>query len=178
MDDVLHGYDEPFDSLGSLDKYIWYHGRISRQKATILLGNGSTGSFLVRESETHANEFSLSINYNGYLTHYRVKKDCKDEVYIFPSGIKFTTLAELVTYYSYYSSNLVTTLKYPVPRSEKSTICDIHSLGDWEVDRDEIYTTEQLYAGRYGEVYEGLWKKYNRKVAIKTLKVSDFLKCL
>ncbi len=33
---------------------------------------------------------------------------------------------------------------------------------------------------RYGEVYEGMWKKYNRCVAVKTLKedamkVEDFL---
>ena len=29
--------------------------------------------------------------------------------------------------------------------------------------------------GQYGDVYEGMWKRYNKIVAVKTLKVSDTL---
>ena len=34
----------------------------------------------------------------------------------------------------------------------------------WEIDRTEITLGAKLGAGQYGEVYEGMWKKYNRKV--------------
>ena len=42
--------------VGSLDAYAWYHGRIERVKAENLLSSGINGSFLVRESETCANQ--------------------------------------------------------------------------------------------------------------------------
>ena len=29
--------------------------------------------------------------------------------------------------------------------------------------------------GQYGDVYEGMWKRYNKIVAVKTLKVSETL---
>ena len=159
--DYSLGYDDPFDSLVSLDKYPWYHGRISRAKATILLGRGPNGSFLVRESETYTNEFSLSVHNNGHVVHYRLLKTSENEVYI-PNGLeKFSTLAEFVAHYSIYPSNICTTLKYPVPKTE-------NDLRDWEVHPGEFSLKQQLHAGRYGELYEGLWKKYNnRKVAVK-----------
>lgn len=34
----------------------------------------------------------------------------------------------------------------------------------WEIDRAEIKLGVKLGSGQYGEVYEGTWKKYNRKV--------------
>lgn len=33
----------------------------------------------------------------------------------------------------------------------------------------------KLGGGQYGDVYEAVWKRYNMTVAVKTLKVSDFM---
>lgn len=166
-------YIAPIDSL---DKHSWYHGQISRIKAEIVLNSGINGSFLVRESESNANQVSVSIRYDGRVYHYRVSKNVEGKLYI-SAGNKFATLAELVHYHSQHSDGLVTTLHYPAPKTEKPTIYGTHKPDEWEVDRDEICMKQRLDAGQYGEVYEGLWKKYNRKVAVKTLKVSIFLIC-
>ncbi|KAG7262059.1 hypothetical protein CRUP_036068 [Coryphaenoides rupestris] len=51
----------------------------------------------------------------------------------------------------------------------------------WEMERTDITMKHKLGGGQYGEVYEGVWKKYNLTVAVKTLKedtmeVEEFLK--
>ena len=51
--------------LNSLDSYAWYHGKIERVKAEYLLSSGINGSFLVRESETCANQLSISLRWEG-----------------------------------------------------------------------------------------------------------------
>ncbi|EDO47195.1 predicted protein, partial [Nematostella vectensis] len=52
---------------------------------------------------------------------------------------------------------------------------------EWEIERTEIAMKHKLGGGQYGEVYEGTWKKYNKTVAVKTLReetmeVEEFLK--
>lgn len=170
-------YIAPIDSF---DKHSWYHGQISRIKAEIVLNSGINGSFLVRESESNASQVSVSIRFDGRVYHYRVSKNAEGKLYI-SAGNKFTTLAELVHYHSQHSDGLVTTLHYPAPKTEKPTIYGTHQPDKWEVERDEICMKQRLDAGQYGEVYEGLWKTYHRKVAVKTLKeetmeVDDFLR--
>ncbi len=39
------------------------------------------------------------------------------------------------------------------------------------MERTDITMKHKLGGGQYGEVYEGVWKKYNLTVAVKTLKV-------
>ncbi len=41
------------------------------------------------------------------------------------------------------------------------------------MERTDITMKHKLGGGQYGEVYEGVWKKYNLTVAVKTLKVRD-----
>lgn len=41
---------------------------------------------------------------------------------------------------------------------------------EWEIQRTEIAMRQKLGAGQYGEVYEAIWKKYNSRVAVKTLR--------
>ena len=170
-------YIAPIDSL---DKHSWYHGQISRIKAEIVLNSGINGSFLVRESESNAGQVSVSIRFDGRVYHYRISKNAEGKLYI-SAGNKFTTLAELVHYHSQHTDGLVTTLHYPAPKSEKPTIYGTHKPDEWEINRDEICMKQRLDAGQYGEVYEGLWTKHQRKVAVKTLKeetmeVDDFLR--
>lgn len=42
---------------------------------------------------------------------------------------------------------------------------------EWEINRTDIVMRHKLGGGQYGDVYEAVWKRYNRTVAVKTLKV-------
>lgn len=90
------------------------------------------------------------------------------------SESRFNTLAELVHHHSTVSDGLITTLHYPAPKRNKPTIYGVSPNYDkWEMERTDITMKHKLGGGQYGEVYEGVWKKYNLTVAVKTLKVSE-----
>lgn len=88
------------------------------------------------------------------------------------SESRFNTLAELVHHHSTVADGLITTLHYPAPKRNKPTIYGVSPNYDkWEMERTDITMKHKLGGGQYGEVYEGVWKKYNLTVAVKTLKV-------
>lgn len=88
------------------------------------------------------------------------------------SESRFNTLAELVHHHSTVADGLITTLHYPAPKRNKPTIYGVSPNYDkWEMERTDITMKHKLGGGQYGEVYEGVWKKYSLTVAVKTLKV-------
>lgn len=90
------------------------------------------------------------------------------------SESRFNTLAELVHHHSTVADGLITTLHYPAPKRNKPTIYGVSPNYDkWEMERTDITMKHKLGGGQYGEVYEGVWKKYSLTVAVKTLKVCD-----
>ncbi|XP_038590039.1 tyrosine-protein kinase ABL1 isoform X3 [Micropterus salmoides] len=173
--------------VNSLEKHSWYHGPVSRNAAEYLLSSGINGSFLVRESESSPGQRSISLRYEGRVYHYRINtaSDSKNlfflQLYV-SSESRFNTLAELVHHHSTVADGLITTLHYPAPKRNKPTIYGVSPNYDkWEMERTDITMKHKLGGGQYGEVYEGVWKKYNLTVAVKTLKedtmeVEEFLK--
>ncbi|XP_029474174.1 tyrosine-protein kinase ABL2 isoform X2 [Rhinatrema bivittatum] len=167
--------------VSSLEKHSWYHGPVSRSAAEYLLSSLINGSFLVRESESSPGQLSISLRYEGRVYHYRINtaSDCK--VYVTAES-RFNTLAELVHHHSTVADGLVTTLHYPAPKCNKPTVYGVSPIHDkWEMERTDITMKHKLGGGQYGEVYVGVWKKYNLTVAVKTLKedtmeVEEFLK--
>uniref|UniRef100_A0A672KCF3 ABL proto-onco 1, non-receptor tyrosine kinase n=1 Tax=Sinocyclocheilus grahami TaxID=75366 RepID=A0A672KCF3_SINGR len=106
-----------------------------------------------------------------YLAHALVSVPL--QLYV-SSESRFNTLAELVHHHSTVSDGLITTLHYPAPKRNKPTIYGVSPNYDkWEMERTDITMKHKLGGGQYGEVYEGVWKKYNLTVAVKTLKVRD-----
>lgn len=94
------------------------------------------------------------------------------------SESRFNTLAELVHHHSTVADGLITTLHYPAPKRNKPTIYGVSPNYDkWEIERTDITMKHKLGGGQYGEVYEGIWKKYSLTVAVKTLKVGAELPC-
>lgn len=78
----------------------------------------------------------------------------------------------MVHHHSTVADGLITTLHYPAPKRNKPTIYGVSPNYDkWEIERTDITMKHKLGGGQYGEVYEGVWKKYNLTVAVKTLKV-------
>ncbi|XP_074653918.1 uncharacterized protein LOC141908035 isoform X3 [Tubulanus polymorphus] len=167
-------------AVNSLDKFSWYHGPISRNAAEYLLSSGINGSFLVRESESSPGQRSISLRYEGRVYHYRISEDPDGKLYV-TSEHRFRTLAELVHHHTLHADGLITTLLYPAPKKNKPTIYGLCPEPDkWEVDRTEIAMKHRLGGGQYGDVYEAYWKRYNRIVAVKTIKedtmaINDFL---
>ncbi|CAI9726957.1 tyrosineAbl-likeprotein kinase Abl-like isoform X3 [Octopus vulgaris] len=166
--------------VNSLDKFSWYHGPISRNASEYLLSSGINGSFLVRESESSPGQRSISVRYEGRVYHYRISEDSDGKVYV-TADHRFNTLAELVHHHSIHADGLVTTLLYPAPKRNKPTVFGFSPEPDkWEVERTEIAMKHRLGGGQYGDVYEAVWKTYNKTVAVKTLKedtmaLKDFL---
>lgn len=167
--------------VNSLEKHSWYHGPVSRNAAEYLLSSGINGSFLVRESESSPGQRSISLRYEGRVYHYRINTASDGKLYV-SSESRFSTLAELVHHHSTVQDGLITTLHYPAPKRNKPTIYGVSPNYDkWEMERTDITMKHKLGGGQYGEVYEGVWKKYNLTVAVKTLKedtmeVEEFLK--
>ncbi|XP_077592836.1 tyrosine-protein kinase ABL1 isoform X1 [Stigmatopora nigra] len=167
--------------VNSLEKHSWYHGPVSRNAAEYLLSSGINGSFLVRESESSPGQRSISLRYEGRVYHYRINTASDSKLYV-SSESRFNTLAELVHHHSTVADGLITTLHYPAPKRNKPTIYGVSPNYDkWEMERTDITMKHKLGGGQYGEVYEGIWKKYNLTVAVKTLKedtmeVEEFLK--
>jgi len=81
-----------------------------------------------------------------------------------------------VHHHSTVADGLITTLHYPAPKRNKPTVYGVSPNYDkWEMERTDITMKHKLGGGQYGEVYVGVWKKYNLTVAVKTLKVSCFI---
>ncbi|XP_062063350.1 tyrosine-protein kinase ABL1 isoform X1 [Lepus europaeus] len=167
--------------VNSLEKHSWYHGPVSRNAAEYLLSSGINGSFLVRESESSPGQRSISLRYEGRVYHYRINTASDGKLYV-SSESRFNTLAELVHHHCTVADGLITTLHYPAPKRNKPTVYGVSpSYDKWEMERTDIAMRHRLGGGQYGEVYEGVWKKYSLTVAVKTLKedtmeVEEFLK--
>lgn len=167
--------------VNSLEKHSWYHGTIGRNAAEYLLSSGINGSFLVRESESSPGQLSISLRFDSRVYHYRVSDAPDGRMYV-SSENRFFTIAELIHHHSVHADGLVTTLHYPAAKADKPVVYSFSPEPDeWEIPRNEIAMKHRLGGGQYGEVYEGVWKKYERQVAVKTLReetmeVDEFLK--
>ncbi|CDQ88947.1 unnamed protein product [Oncorhynchus mykiss] len=144
----------------------------------------STCSALVSTAascESSPGQRSISLRYEGRVYHYRINTASDGKLYV-SSESRFNTLAELVHHHSTVADGLITTLHYPAPKRNKPTIYGVSPNYDkWEMERTDITMKHKLGGGQYGEVYEGIWKKYSLTVAVKTLKedtmeVEEFLK--
>lgn len=102
-----------------------------------------------------------------------LKLSLSPQLYV-SSESRFSTLAELVHHHSTVADGLITTLHYPAPKRNKPTVYGVSPNYDkWEMERTDITMKHKLGGGQYGEVYEGVWKKYSLTVAVKTLKVGQ-----
>lgn len=158
----------------SLEKYNWYHGRISRNEAEYLLKSGINGSYLLRESESIPGQHSISLRYEGRVYHYRINNDAGQGTFYITQEAQFHSLPELVQHHSTNPDGLTTTLKYPAPKKDAPPVFGLPDVDRWEIERTDIEMGQKLGGGQYGEVYKAHWKSVNRVVAVKTFKVGDY----
>ncbi|KAF8784962.1 Tyrosine-protein kinase Src42A like protein [Argiope bruennichi] len=168
--------------LKSIEAEPWYFGKIKRIEAEkkLLLAENDHGAFLIRDSESRRNDFSLSVKDGDTVKHYRIRQLDEGGFFI-ARRTTFRTLQELVEHYSKDADGLCVNLKKPCVQVEKPTTGGLsHNTRDqWEIDRSSLKFVRKLGQGQFGEVWEGLWNN-TTPVAIKTLKTGtmdpkDFL---
>ncbi|XP_040596879.1 cytoplasmic protein NCK1-like [Mesocricetus auratus] len=75
----------------------WYYGKVTRHQAeTALNERGNEGDFLIRDSESSTNDFSVSLKAQGKNKHFKVQ--LKETVYCIGQR-EFSTMEELVEHY-------------------------------------------------------------------------------
>lgn len=169
--------------LQSIDAEPWYFGDIKRGECerSLLSGLNEHGAFLIRNSESRRNEFSLSVRDGRKVWHYRIRP--RDHGgYFIRRRDTFPSLHDLVAFYTADAAGLCTRLDTPCVQTEKPATGGLsyNTRDSWEIPRDQIQLVRRLGSGQFGEVYEGLWNK-TVPVAVKTFKQGkmnphDFLK--
>lgn len=168
--------------LKSIEAEPWYFGKIKRIEAEkkLLLPQNEHGAFLIRDSESRRNDYSLSVKDGDTVKHYRIRQ-LDDGGFFIARRTTFRTLQELVEHYSRDADGLCVNLRKPCVQIEKPVTADLsHNTRDqWEIDRGSLKFIRKLGHGQFGEVWEGLWNN-TTPVAIKTLKTGtmdpkDFL---
>ncbi|XP_060794044.1 tyrosine-protein kinase Srms isoform X2 [Neoarius graeffei] len=147
-------------------KYKWYYGNINRQKAEKLLlaSQNKTGSFLVRISESHSDEYTISARSETTVFHFRIQRSSVG-AYFVSDKISFATLDELIRYYQNNPRSLGCPLDQPCVQQR-----ELFDMEPWERPREEFKLARKLGEGHFGEVWEAVWTTKNQKVAIKMLK--------
>ena len=119
----------------------------------------SYGSYLVRDSESHPCEYSLSVrDLSEQVRHYKIKR--------FPNGtffisdrIAFKTIPDLVAYYQKQADGLCVNLIQPCILSENHPSSNLskQTCDEWEIDKMQIRFIRKLTDYEFSEVWEGLW---------------------
>jgi len=160
----------------------WYFGKIKRIEAEkkLLLQQNEHGAFLIRDSESRRNDYSLSVRDGDTVKHYRIRQ-LDDGGFFIARRTTFRSLQELVEHYTRDADGLCVNLRKPCVQIEKPATDGLsHNTRDhWEIDRTSLKFIRKLGHGQFGEVWEGLWNN-TTPVAIKTLKTGtmdpkDFL---
>ncbi|XP_061078057.1 SH2 domain-containing adapter protein F-like isoform X3 [Conger conger] len=83
-----------------LESQFWYHGAISRIDAESLLRLCKEASYLVRNSETSKNDFSLSLKSSQGFMHMKLSRT-KDSKYVLgQNSCPFDSVPEIIHFYS------------------------------------------------------------------------------
>ncbi|XP_048351718.1 SH2 domain-containing adapter protein F-like [Sphaerodactylus townsendi] len=91
---------ERVDPSLSLEKQAWFHGTISRAEAEALLSLCKEGSYLVRNSETSRNDYSLSLRSSQGFMHMKFTRT-KDSKYILgQNSAPFDSIPEVIHHYT------------------------------------------------------------------------------
>lgn len=158
--------------LKSIEAEPWYFGKIKRVEAEkkLLSPENEHGAYLIRDSESRRNDYSLSVRDGDTVKHYRIRQLDEGGFFI-ARRTTFRALQELVDHYSRDPDGLCVNLKAPCVQVEKPSTGGLsHKTRDqWEIDRNSLKFIRKLGQGQFGEVWEGQWNN-TTPVAIKTLK--------
>ncbi|CAH2303265.1 tyrosine- kinase Srms [Pelobates cultripes] len=151
---------------------------VSRTEAErlLLMPPNVSGSYLIRPSDSNVGLYSLSVRKDEKVIHFLINKNNREEFYLKPGRV-FATIQELVNFHKINWKLLKIPLLQPyieVALDENDRMYtpeqDLRSNDSWERPRSEFKLLNKLGEGFFGEVWQGVWKNNNKKVAIKTFK--------
>ncbi|XP_038213045.1 tyrosine-protein kinase Btk29A isoform X1 [Zerene cesonia] len=155
---IPSNYVKEKETIG-LQKYEWYVGEMSRQRAESLLKQeDKEGCFVVRNSSTKGMyTLSLYTKVNHSQTkHYHIKQNARGEFYLSDKHC-CASIPELINYHKHNSGGLCSRLKAtPCDRPAPPTAGLSHDK--WEIDPSELVLLEELGAGQFGVVRRGRWR--------------------
>ncbi|XP_030622415.1 SH2 domain-containing adapter protein F [Chanos chanos] len=91
---------ERIDPSMPLESQFWYHGAISRTDAESLLRLCKESSYLVRNSETSKNDFSLSLKSSQGFMHMRLSRTKENKYVLGQNSCLFDSVPEIIHFYS------------------------------------------------------------------------------
>ncbi|KAJ8725070.1 hypothetical protein PYW07_016028 [Mythimna separata] len=155
---IPSNYVKEKETIG-LQKYEWYVGEMSRQRAESLLKQeDKEGCFVVRNSSTKG-MYTLSLYtkvYHPQTKHYHIKQNNRSEYYLSDKHC-CASIPELINYHKHNSGGLCSRLKTtPCDRPAPPTAGLSHDK--WEIDPSELVLLEELGAGQFGVVRRGKWR--------------------
>lgn len=100
---------ERIDPNTPLEKQVWYHGAISRIDAENLLRLCKECSYLIRNSQSSKNDYSLSLKSSQGFMHMKLTRH-KDKYILGQNSLPFDSVPEVIHYY--------TTRKLPIKGAE------------------------------------------------------------
>ncbi|KAF7987295.1 hypothetical protein HCN44_003057 [Aphidius gifuensis] len=166
---IPSNYVKEKELLG-LQKYEWYVGDMSRQRAESLLKQeDKEGCFVVRNSSTKG-LYTLSLYTkvpHPHVKHYHIKQNSRGEFYLSEKHC-CDSIPDLVNYHRHNSGGLASRLKTsPCDRPVPPTAGLSHDK--WEIDPAELHLLEELGSGQFGVVRRGKWRG-SIDVAVKMMK--------
>ncbi|KAH8237801.1 hypothetical protein KR032_001616, partial [Drosophila birchii] len=155
---IPSNYVKPKALLG-LERYEWYVGDMSRQRAESLLKQGDKeGCFVVRKSSTKG-LYTLSLHTKvpqSHVKHYHIKQNARCEYYLSEKHC-CETIPDLINYHRHNSGGLACRLKSsPCDRPVPPTAGLSHDK--WEIHPMELMLMEELGSGQFGVVRRGKWR--------------------
>nr|XP_033776916.1 SH2 domain-containing adapter protein F [Geotrypetes seraphini] len=91
---------ERIDPALPLETQFWYHGAISRTDAENLLRLCKEASYLVRNSETSKNDYSLSLKSNQGFMHMKLSRTKESKYVLGQNSPPFDSVPEIIHYYA------------------------------------------------------------------------------
>ncbi|XP_049836755.1 tyrosine-protein kinase Btk29A isoform X2 [Schistocerca gregaria] len=166
---IPSNYVKEKELLG-LQKYEWYVGDMSRQRAESLLKQeDKEGCFVVRNSSTKG-LYTLSLYTkvpHPHVKHYHIKQNSRGEFFLSEKHC-CSSIPDLVNYHRHNSGGLASRLKAsPCDRPVPATAGLSHDK--WEIDPQELMLLEELGSGQFGVVRRGKWRG-SIDVAVKMMK--------
>lgn len=91
---------ERVDPFLPLERQVWYHGALSRAEAESLLTLCKENSYLVRNSQTGRNDFSLSLRSCKGFMHMKFTQSADGCYVLGENSPPFATIPEVIHYYT------------------------------------------------------------------------------
>ncbi|KAG7473443.1 hypothetical protein MATL_G00095880 [Megalops atlanticus] len=100
LDHCTPALGERIDPSVPLESQFWYHGAISRTDAESLLRLCKEASYLVRNSETSKNDFSLSLKSSQGFMHMKLSRTKENKYVLGQNSSLFDSVPEIIHFYS------------------------------------------------------------------------------